>query len=279
MSGKKKALEVHEKFKEAVREKGHLLDEHISSYKGEITEIASQINGYVTDLVIFGGDGSILEAVRGLKRFDVRVSFIPVGTGNDLIKSLCGKKPLEEIFESILGEKDRYVDIGVVNDNLFLNVSGTGIDGHILVNQDKFKRYMKGPITYILSTFYTLMKYTAQSLTIETEDGVFRRKALLFSVANGKYFGGGMMVAPKASLEDELFDVIIINEMSKIKFTFVFPKVFNGSYIKTKEVEYFRAKSVKVESNSEIILNIDGNVEKCNSIDYKFSELKLRVGI
>lgn len=233
----------------------------ISGYKGDVERISSEAveEGY-TDVVAVGGDGTVLETYNGLFNKNVNLGLIPAGTGNDFVKMININKNFEEAIDKIIKGNTKVIDIGVVNETHFLNVVAMGIDGDIVKKTEQVKKIIKGSPAYIYSTFSTLLNYKCKNVRIEIDGEVYNRKVYLVAVGNGKYFGGGMMVTPGAELDSENFEVVIINEMTRMKFAVLFKKVFSGKHILEDPVEVFYGKQVNIIAEDPLMVNADGNI-------------------
>lgn len=233
----------------------------ISSYKGHVELLSKEAvkDGY-TDIIAVGGDGTVLEVFNGLFNNNVTLGIVPAGTGNDFVKMLNIDKDLEKSVDKIIVGATKVIDIGVVNNTHFLNVVGLGIDGEIVDKTEKVKNVIKGSVAYIYSTFAVLASYKCKKVKIEVDGVLHERECYLVAVGNGKYYGGGMMIAPDAEIDNESLEVVIINKISKLKFTILFRKVFSGKHIEEPAVEVFRGKKVNILTTDNLKINADGNI-------------------
>lgn len=233
----------------------------ISGFQGDVENIARDAvkNGY-TDVIAVGGDGTVLETLNGIIDTETTLGIIPAGTGNDFIKMISKEKSFESFLDKIIEGKTKRIDIGMVNNKKFLNVVAMGIDGDIVNMTSKVKKYLKGSSAYLYSTFASLLKFKCKDVRIEIDDKVFHRKVYLVAVGNGSYFGGGMKITPGAMLDSENFEVVIINSMTKTKFSILFRKVFTGEHVHEKTVEVFYGKKIKIISKDNLYVNADGNI-------------------
>lgn len=233
----------------------------ISGYIGHIEKIASEAaeKGY-TDVIAVGGDGTVLETFNGIFNKNINLGIIPAGTGNDFVKMIDVNKDYNEALSKIIEGKTKKIDIGLVNDTHFLNVVGMGIDGDIVRETERAKKFLKGSAAYIYSTFSTLLKYKCKNIIINIDGKEYKRKVYLVAVGNGKYFGGGMMITPGAEIDSENFEVVIINAMPKHKFAVLFRKVFSGEHVHEKVVEVLYGKKIIIESEAPLLINADGNI-------------------
>lgn len=210
-------------------------------------------------VVAVGGDGTVSEIVNGIKDSDAILGVIPVGTGNDFVKSLGIPLTFEEALKCIFNGKNKEIDLGIVDDKYFINVASVGFDAQVVIETQKIKKNLVGPAAYVMGIFKALMGYTPFHLEIETEDSIINRQAVLIAVGNGIFYGGGMKITPHAKMDDGLLDVCLVNSMSKGKIVRLFPLLFSGKHLSRPEVEYFKVKRIKVECNNGHI-NSDGDI-------------------
>lgn len=236
----------------------------LTTRQGEATEIA-QKSATRDDVAIVavGGDGTITEVVNGMVGSPSYLGIIPTGSGNDLARTLeLPQHPLDACL-SVLGGHPRAIDLGRVNGRHFINVAGAGFDAEIckLMNDDL--RWLKGMPAYVVATVTTLFRYSPVQIEMELDgDRRFSIKAMLVSVANGRYYGGGMKIAPEAEIDDGLFDVCILEALSKPAFLTAFPRVYEGKHVTHPRFSSHRARKVRLTplTKRPVIVQADGEV-------------------
>lgn len=249
-----------------------------SSYEGEIEIIASKVDtDKYTEIILVGGDGTLVEAINGLKGKDIMLGIIPVGSGNDFARNLDEKITIEKSIEIIINGEYVVSDIGLVNDKYFVNVTGFGIVSDILVNMVKIKKFFGGSLAYLASTIYTLFSYKSKIAKIHINNEVFERDIMLAVVSNGKYFGGGMKISPDAKIDDGEFELVIVNKLSIPKFLWLFKRVYNGTHIEVKEVEVFKSNSFYIESDEKFVINVDGNLYGSTPVNIRMVNEKFKI--
>lgn len=179
---------------------------------GHATELATAAarEPVCTGVVAVGGDGTAYEVACGLMGTRVPLGIIPAGTGNDFIKAVgIPRKPMEALA-FLLSHMPRPVDVGSVNDRLFLNVCGTGFDVTVLEQTLSAKRYCRGLLPYLIGLVRGIFHYKPVHvrLTVDGEEQV--RDVLICSVANGRYIGGGIPICPDAKPDDGLLDLVTV---------------------------------------------------------------------
>lgn len=247
----------------------------------EGTDIAKQgVHKGYNKIVAVGGDGTVNEIAFGLIEEEKGIlGILPSGTGNDLARSLSIPLEPEKALDNILNGKSKTIDVGTVNDGLFLNISSIGFDAEVVTIADKIKTKIKSSISYVIALFITLLRFKYINVEIEIDDSVIQRDILLIAVGNGRCYGGGIKILPMANLEDGFFHVCIVNKLSKLKLLFLLPTIVNGSHInQEKYVKIYKAKKVKVRSEDKAYLNIDGEIEELKEeVLFEINSTKLSV--
>jgi YegS/Rv2252/BmrU family lipid kinase len=245
--------------------------------QGDALKIAGEaaVEGYDT-VVAVGGDGTIYEVINAIAKTNIKLGIIPTGTGNDFAKSVGIPENIELALNIILNQSIKKIDIGCVNGKYFINVASIGFDTEVVNGMKHIKRFISGPWAYILSVFKTLISYRDITVEFQLDNKLMKKEVLLVAIANGKYYGGGMMIAPNARIDDGYLDICVINKISKLKFIKLFPTIFKGKHISLPEVECFKAKQVKILTNNQII-NCDGELIGYTPIAFNISEYKLNL--
>jgi diacylglycerol kinase (ATP) len=257
-------------------------DEYIietTEFPGHATDIAKRYSG-ITDLTVYsvGGDGTLNEVLNGIDINSNSLAIIPAGSGNDFFKSISGISEKNILRRTIKGNL-QYFDLGRVNGIFFLNISSVGIDAEVAQNADRFKKvpYIPGLFAYIMGIFFTVFKFRSSNLKINIEGEEFFRRTLLLAVANGKYYGGGMKLAPAADPQDGYFDIYHVDNLSPLKILLLFPKLIKGTHENLKEVSYFKGKEVEIISDNEVSLNIDGEILKALKFNFEIIPKALKI--
>ncbi len=234
----------------------------VTKRPGEATALAREAarNGAAT-VVAVGGDGTVTEVMRGICGTRAALGIVPAGTGNDFSKSLGIPKKPSEAMEFILSHPPRPVDVGQVNDRLFLNVCGTGFDVCVLDAMQRAKKYMRGMLPYLWGVVRTILTYRPAMITFEIDGGEpFVKPLLLLGVANGRYIGGGMCVAPDAQPDDGRFDLIMVDAMPNWKMPRYLLKLVSGRIREIPGVSFLRCQRVTMRAQG-MRFNMDGEID------------------
>jgi len=207
-------------------------------------------------VIAVGGDGLLHLVLQKITPAQVPLAVIPAGTGNDFVRTL-GWSPddVDAILEAVLSKKPISVDLGLVDGEWFAAILSTGFDS-IVNERANAMSWPKGPQKYNVAIAIELPRFAPRHYEIVLDDRTISTQAMLIAVANGRSYGGGMLVCPQADISDGYFDVMVLHPVSKLEFIKVFPRVFKGTHITHPAVEIVRSKSVKI--TSEAVAYADG---------------------
>lgn len=269
VAGKGKTIRYISQIEEIFKEKKEEYYIEITKNEGHATELVKKyIEKDQYRVYSIGGDGTLNEVLNGMVGSNSSLGVIPSGSGNDFVRNICN---CEVILNDAINGQEREVDIGRMNDKYFINVASVGIDAEVTYNARKFKKipFINGGIAYILSIFATVFKYKSSELKIKIDEQEFYTKTLLIAIANGKYYGGGMKVAPEAQIDDGIFEVCLVRHISRIKILRLFPKLIKGEHKSVKEVSFYKGRKIKISSKKEIAVNRDGEVIKLKEVEFE----------
>jgi YegS/Rv2252/BmrU family lipid kinase len=208
--------------------------------------------------VAFGGDGLIGAVAGALKSADGVVGVLPGGRGNDLCRVLG--IPLKPVAAcSVLASGvERLLDLGEAGGRTSLGIASCGFDSVVnrIANETTFVR---GSPVYAYALLRALPGWKAAGFEVTLDGGEHRRfTGYSVAAANSRQFGGGMRLAPDASLTDGLLDVVIIEDMPKLRFLRLAPTVFTGRHLRYEEVDVVRAQQVHIRATEPFTLYADG---------------------
>ena len=220
------------------------------------------------EIACLGGDGTLSEVVRGLGGRFVTLYLIPCGTGNDFAKVFSLPKDPVDALEAQLAGTPRPVDVGRLNGECFINVSGSGFDVEVLRQAGRFKRLGKGLLPYLLGILAALRKFRALPVEITAEGKTTREEVTIFSVGNGCYIGGGMKAVPHALPDDGLFDVVIAEKFSRRKILRLLTKFIPGKHTDLPGVREFRCREITFRCPG-MVLDVDGELIPADEARYE----------
>lgn len=246
-----------------------------TTHSGHAADLARQCVAENAKCVLsIGGDGTAFEVAQGLINTRTPLGIIPAGTGNDFIRSLKLPGTPLQVLDFILNNPARPVDIGIINEKLFINVCGIGFDVSVLDYSIKAKKYFSGMIPYLWGVLCTIAHYTPTeiSLNIDGKD-VLSKNILVCSIANGRFIGGGMPISPQSCIDDGLLDVVVIENVSRLRMIGYLPGLLSGKILTFKDTSSFKGKNITISSPRQMRLNVDGEI-----IPYDHAEFRILPG-
>jgi YegS/Rv2252/BmrU family lipid kinase len=225
---------------------------------GHARELALEAAAGGEVAVAFGGDGLISAVAGALRDSDGLVGILPGGRGNDLCRVLgIPLKPVAACGVLASGVV-RPLDLGEAGGRTFAGIASCGFDSVVnrIANETTVVR---GSPVYGLALLRALPGWQAAGFEITPDGGEVRRfTGYSVAAANSRQFGGGMRLAPDASLTDGLLDVVIIEDMPKLRFLRLAPTVFRGRHLRYREVSVLRAREVHISATEPFTLYADG---------------------
>ncbi|MFC2069868.1 diacylglycerol/lipid kinase family protein [Chloroflexota bacterium] len=252
---------------------GLSFDHDYTEGAGHAIELAKEAasNGY-RYLVAVGGDGTVNEVANGIldsgDAENVSLGIISTGTGSDFVRSVGIPRHYLSACSCLIGSKRYLIDVGIVEyrnngesqKRFFVNAAGIGFDAAAVEATEKLPKYFGGTIPYLFGLLRTLVGYRNKSVEMYIDDKVEAARVLSVVVSNGNYLGGGMRIAPNASLNDGILDVCIIGDVGKFDLLKSLPMVYKGTHGDHPKVTLDKAEKVTVESAEKVLVHADGEV-------------------
>ena len=220
---------------------------------------------HFTDVIIAGGDGTINQVIDSLKKLKLRFGIIPCGSGNGLAFSAGIPKNPEKALQIIFKGKSEQCDAFLVNETFACMLCGLGLDAQVaydFANDPK-----RGLTTYIKKTVSNFFTAKAYPFVLKTNRKQIKTHALFISIANSNQFGNQFTIAPKASLNDGLLDIVVMAKQNKLMALLqAFRQI--GGYNKLQKLEvinetasvlYFQTPEIKIENPQLAPMHIDGD--------------------
>jgi YegS/Rv2252/BmrU family lipid kinase len=209
--------------------------------------------------VAFGGDGLAGAVAGALKHTDALVGVLPGGRGNDFARVVGIPLDPARACQVLATGVPRQLDLAQVGDRTFIGIASCGFDSaaNRIANET---RLVRGNAVYAYGALRALLTWRPANFKV-TLDGREPIALAGFSVAaaNSKAYGGGMLLAPDASLEDGLLDVVTISDMPRLRFLRLLPTVFDGSHTSVPAVRVVRAREVEVSADRQFVMYADGD--------------------
>lgn len=249
--------------------------------------------GDVDLLVVFGGDGTLNEAVSGLLSPLLGVSrppaavgmphpptpggpvlaVFPGGTGGDFRRLLGLTRDPDRLLDYLARGRPRAVDAGVLDyvtptgraaTRPFLNIASAGISGVVDRYVNSTTKVFGGRVSFFVGTLRGMARYRNVPMRVQVDGRDFcEGPAALVAVANGRFFGGGMMIAPGAALDDGLLDVVVLGDLSKVRFLGLSRFIYSGRHLGRPGIVATRGREVVVTAEREVLIDLDGEQVGC----------------
>lgn len=268
-------------------------------------------------ILLFGGDGTIHRHLSQLVKLGLPVLVVPAGSGNDFARALGLRRTADSIAawrRFCAGQGNvRTIDLGVISPleaageppsahaqgrsapagstrnsglatrHYFCSVAGIGLDGEVARRANQLPRWLRGHGGYALTLAPAIFRFAPFPLKIFTPDGTggwstrSGQPTILAAFANTCTYGDGMKIAPHAQMDDGQLDVCVIGGVNPFKLACMFPTVYFGRHLSIREVEYFKAASVRVETETPLDIYADGEYVSRTPVGVAIERRALRV--
>ena len=233
----------------------------LSEYPGHLADAARDAGDRL--LVVVGGDGTMNEVVNGAAGRNAEIAVLPNGTGQDFGRTHGIPTGFDDAVRVALGDETRTVDIGRVQlgdeTRYFANVGSAGMSGSVARRANSMSKRLGGRATFFYALAREFLAWQNTEVTVRLEDGAERSGAMHdVIVAIGRWHGGGMKLAPEASQDDGLFDVVFISDVNKLDFLTTAPKLYNGTYLAHRKIDHVRSASLEIDAAQPLPVEVDG---------------------
>jgi diacylglycerol kinase (ATP) len=240
-------------------------------------------------LVAVGGDGTVNEVVQGLAGRDgIELAVIPRGTGWDFVRTYGIPRRLEDAVAVALDGRARTIDVGRARyrswaggevDSLFANIASAGMSGAIAQRANDTSKALGGKASYLWATLAVFSRWRNDEVRVSVDGTVRAGRMHDVVVANGRYFGGGMMICPEAEPDDGLLDVLTIGDLTKRDLLLTLPKTYRGRHLPHPKAELLRGTVVEVDSTTPLPVELDGEQPGTTPVRCEIVPLALRLRV
>ena len=246
----------------------------VSEYhRHTLTLVAEKYAQGVRHFIGLGGDGTLNEMVNGvlsaphyLPEAECVFGLLPVGTGNDWIKSRPEKLTVDNILEKLKNPQVLPHDVGVLTSDsfsrksYFINVAGAGLDGRVSQELEKLSaKSAKAKAAYLRGLLKALFTFHAPNCTVRVgHNEIFNGRALVVTAAKGQFFGNGMHISPNALPANGLFDFTIVQKVPNWKIFPQLPKLFSGKLDSASFVQKREGQALEIHSEFAMPVQADG---------------------
>jgi YegS/Rv2252/BmrU family lipid kinase len=237
------------------------LDHHVEHTRSlEHAQALASAASEAGELVVaFGGDGLIGAVAAALRGTDGVLGVLPGGRGNDFARTLG--IPLDPVAacDVLSGGLVRALDMGEAGGRTFIGIASCGFDSDAnrIANET---RLVRGNLVYAYGALRALIGWREATFTIELDGGITRiATGYTVAAANSKAYGGGMWLAPHASLDDGQLDLVVVGAVTKLRFLRLLPTVFKGEHVHQPEVQVMRCREARISAERPFTMYADGD--------------------
>jgi len=259
-----------------------VLPQYFSNFKVRKTEKAGDAKAWAAGLekegirriVSVGGDGTLHEIINGVmqlkKSNEIKIGVLPLGSGNDFGRTLKLPKDFHALLEIINCGRTQKVDVTQIQyttlknttaKQWMINIADFGFGGQVMQKVNSSKKSFGGKLTYLGSILSSIWPLKTFSGVLHTREQNYHfHEVLMVVVANGKFFGSGLCVAPDADIQDGMLNVIVVEKMPLIEFLKILPRLYQKETIDHPSVFRLKTNYLSWENTSvdPVYLETDG---------------------
>ncbi len=252
---------------------------------GEATHLVREaVKGGAAVVLAIGGDGTLNEVVNGFFEDDRRIpsdtalAIAQVGTGKDFSRTVRQSARPDEVIDRLSRAQRKRIDMGRVSymdlrgrpaSRYFVNIAEFGSGGAVVEKVNRTTKVLGGRTSFFLAILSTLPKYRNTHVRYRVEAaGEGELVMNNFVVANGRYFGGGLLPAPQAELDDGLFDIVVIGDIDWKTIRRHLKDLRRGTHLSMKEVTFHHGARVETECLEPAFLDLDGELVGRNPTEF-----------
>lgn len=266
------ARKGHEQLESAIHQLETLGFDLVEAPIDRPTQLPQTIRDYRdrVDLVIVGGgDGTLNAAVEGLVETGLPLGILPLGTANDLARTLGLPATLPEACQVIANGKTQKIDLGWVNGKYFFNVASLGLSVQITRGLTKSAKKRWGVLAYAATAIQVLWKSRRFKAEIVCDGRSQKVKTVQIAVGNGRYYGGGMAVAEDAAIDDQRLDLYSLEIDHWWQMALALPALRRGTHTQSRWIQSWQGKEIFVYVPKSKAINTDGEITTTTPAHFK----------
>jgi len=245
-----------------------------------VREVLRDGSGYRL-LILGGGDGSVSSVVDFLVHHEVVLGLLPLGTANDFARTLGIPADVDGACDTIANGKVVDVDLGLAGDNYYVNVASAGLSVGATQALSPWMKKRAGSLAYPVAAVKAFLSHEPFSARLTFPDGdhepIEHERLLQVAVGNGRFYGGGMVVAPDSGIDDRNLDVYAI-QLGRHRDMFGVARYLkSGDFIRSGGVSQYRTPRVRLETEPDLPVNIDGEIVAMTPQEFSIAQNALKV--
>ena len=232
-------------------------------------------------VILGGGDGSVSSTVDFLAHHHCTLGLLPLGTANDFARTLEIPSELEAACETIARGKVVDADLGLAGDNFYVNVASVGLSVEVTRTLSPQLKKSIGPLAYPVAALRAFFRHEPFAARLTFPDGDYEmteyERLLQVAVGNGRFYGGGMVVAPDSGIDDRHLDLYAIRLGRRRDLVGVARYLRSGDFVKNESVDHFRTRRIHLTTEPALAVNVDGELVAQTPQEFSVAENALRV--
>jgi diacylglycerol kinase (ATP) len=255
-------------FREQLQQAGLevICDKHDNE---SISQAIVRHRGDIDLVIVGGGDGTLNDAIAGLIETRLPLGIIPLGTANDLARTLELPTDPAAACDVIIHGAPKAIDVGEANGHCFFNVASLGLSVDITLGLDAEAKRRYGVFAYLFTAFQTTFRVRPFHAEIRTPTETFRVHTVQIAVGNGRYYGGGMTVAEDATIDDGLLDLYSVEVNHWWKVFWLTPAIMRGQQERAAWIRTLRSTSFEVITRRRRAVNTDGELSTYAPVKFR----------
>jgi diacylglycerol kinase (ATP) len=225
-----------------------------------IPELIRRHLGEVDRVIVGGGDGTLHASVQVLVESGLPLGIIPLGTANNLARTLGIPFDAEGACSLIAAGHRRRIDLGWVNDRYFCTTASMGLSVQITEELSPEVKRRWGPIAYALAAIKVIRRSHPFRAEISWEGGTRHTRTVQIVVGNGRHYGAALAVAPDATIDDAMLDLYSLEVNHWWELVKLAPSLKWGTHVNREEVEALRARSFEIRTRKPMPIDLDGEI-------------------
>lgn len=243
---------------------------YFTTCEGDATRAAHQAAADGFELVVAaGGDGTVNEVANGLAYTETQMGLFPLGTENVLAKERLIPQDFEKALSFLQRTKPRQIDLGKIADRYFVCFAGIGFDALVVEKVSHSLKARLGSLAYVTTAMEHFIKFSSAKRVfraqIDDEEAEFESWQIL--LGNIQMYGGGLKVAPRASMHDGLLDMIVLPKTDLPGMLRQVVAASTGNHLKLENVRYYQAKKFRFECSCPVSYQYDGDLGGSAPVD------------
>jgi YegS/Rv2252/BmrU family lipid kinase len=245
---------------EWLERQGLTLVKAVATTPAAITDSILHHSDAIDRVILGGGDGTLNAAASALVQTGLPLGILPMGTANDLARTLQIPAALEEASEIIIHGKRHVIDLGWVNGHYFFNVAHIGLGANVTHALSSGIKQRWGALSYARAVVNALRTNRPFRANIECDGFILRTRAMQVAVGNGRHYGGGMTIMEDATIDDQQLDLYCLKAVPWWQLLLAALAVRTGRWQQQPHVHVLRGREIAIRTRRSLVVSADGEL-------------------